>query len=143
VARNGSEGELQIGDPVRIEGVQAPLAGAEQPVMEVARAGSGDDVLGVVLGRTEITMVEPGTDDAKPGAHLGPTLGAAAPGDYLVVVVQGMAQVRVVAGSLVGAGDHVAAGDDGAVEAVDVASFGTVLGESEEDGLVWALVGFD
>ena len=143
VAQNGSKEDLQAGDPVRIEGVQAPLAGAEQPVMEVARAGSGDDVLGVVLGRTEITMVRPGTDDAKPGAHLGPTLGAAAPGDYLVVVVQGMAEVRVGAAGQVDSGDQIAAGDDGAVRALDVASFGIVLGESEEDGLVWALVGFD
>jgi len=143
VANNGSEADLQLGDPVRIEGVQAPLAGAQQPVMEVARAGSGDDVLGVVLGRTEITMVEPGTDDAKPGAHLGPTVGTAEPGDYLVVVVQGMAQVRVGTVGQVAAGDQVGAGDNGAVRAVDAASFGTVLGESEEDGLVWALVGFD
>ena len=143
VARNTSDRSLQVGDLVRTDGVEASAAGGEQPVMQVALAGSGDRVLGVVRGRTAVTMVEPGTDDAKPGPHYGPIGGDATPGDYLIVVVQGMAQVRLDPAAQVSTGDGITAGLDGAIEAADASSVGMVLDEPDGDGLAWVLVGFD
>ena len=143
VTRNTSDSVLQVGDSVSPDGVEAKLTGMRQPVMQVAPAGTDDQVLGVVLGRTEVTMVEPGADDAKPGAHYGPVNGPAAPGDYLVVVVQGMAQVRVDQTAAIQSGDLIQASGDGAIEAVEAPSFGMVLEEANSEGLAWALVGFD
>jgi len=143
VTRNTSDSLLQVGDSVSANGVEAKLAGTQQPVMQVAPSGTADRVLGVVLGRTEVTMVKPGADDAKPGAHYGPVSGPAEPGDYLVVVVQGMAQVRLDQTAEIQSGDLIQAGGDGAIEAVDAPSFGMALEEVNSEGLAWALVGFD
>jgi hypothetical protein len=143
VARNTSGTPLRVGDLARAEGVEVSAAGGQQPIMQVARARSGDRVVGVVLGRTELTMAEPGADDVQPGPHYGPISGDAEPGDYLVVVVQGLAQVRVDPTAGIETGDLMAAGADGARQAVDTSSFGTVLGKAESEGVVWVLVGFN
>jgi hypothetical protein len=143
VARNTSDSALQVGDVVQADGIEPQLAGQEQPVMQVTAAGSTDQVLGVVLGRTEMTMVEAGEDQAKPGPHYGPTGGAAQPGDHLIVVVQGLAQVRVDPAATVQAGDSVGVTSDGAAQAVDASSFGMVMDQADADGLAWVLVGFD
>ncbi len=143
IARNTSDSTLQIGDVVQAAGVEPQVAGAQQPVIRVAAAGSSEQVLGVVVGRTTMTMVEPGADDARPGPHYGPTGGAAKPGDYLVIVVQGMAQVRTDPAHTLQAGDRIGLSADGTLEAVDSAAFGMVLEEADADGLAWVLVGFD
>lgn len=143
VARNTSDSTLRMGDVVRSDGVEPELAGQQQPVIQVAAAGSSDQVLGVVVGRTRMTMIEPGTDQAKPGPHYGPVGGPAAPGDYLVVVVQGMAQVRLAPTVEVRSGDAIQAGPDGAKLAVDASSLGMVLDAPNTDRLAWVLVGFD
>jgi hypothetical protein len=88
-------------------------------------------------------MIEPGEDQAKPGPHYGPTGGAAEPGDYLIVAVQGLAQVRTDPGTALQAGDAVGVSSTGTATAVDAASFGMVLDEADADGLAWVLVGFD
>ena len=143
VARNTSESSLQTGDVVQADGMDASLDGMQQPVIQVASADSDDTVLGVVLGRTEMNMVEPGTDQANPGPHYGPVGGPAKPGDYLVVVVQGMAQVRLDPAAEVQTGDAIQAGADGATRAVDASSFGMVLDDANGEGLAWVLVGFE
>ena len=143
VARNTSEASLQVGDVVRAAGIDAQMAGEQTPVMQVTRAESGDRVLGVVVGRTEMTMVEPGEDQVKPGPHYGPVGGTAEPGDYLVIVVQGMAQVRVAPTAKIQTGDMIGVSADGATRAVDAPSFGMVLDQVDSDGLAWVLVGFD
>jgi hypothetical protein len=148
VSRNTSESSMQVGDVVQAAGMDPVLAGAEQPVMQVAPIQADAQPLGVVLGRTEMTMVEPGADDAKPGPHYGPVGGPAKPGDYLVIVVQGMARVRVDPTSEVQAGQLVGAGVEGATTAVagsdgETSTLGMVLDEADSDGLAWVLVGFD
>jgi hypothetical protein len=143
VARNTSSSTLQQGDVVRAGGVDDSLAGAQQPVIEVASAESGENVLGVVVGHTEMTMVEPDTDDVQAGAHYGPVGGPATPGDYLVIVVQGMAQVRLDPAAEVRTGDMIQASADGATKAVGTSSFGMVLDKADSDGLAWVLVGFE
>ena len=144
VARNTSEASLHVGDVVRAAGIDAQMAGEQTPVMQVTRAESGDRVLGVVVGRTKMTMVEPGEDQVKPGPHYGPVGGTAEPGDYLVIVVQGMAQVRVAPTAKIQTGDMIGVSAEGAKRAVDTSSsFGMVLDQVDSDGLAWVLVGFD
>lgn len=143
VARNISDSTLQIGDLVQTEGVETQLAGAQQPVMQVAAAEHNEQVLGVVVGRTEMTMVEPGADDEQPGPHYGPVAGAAEPGDYLIVVVQGMAQVRLDAANDIQAGDKIGLSADGTAQAVDTSSLGMALEQPDENGLAWVLIGLD
>jgi len=141
IARNTSTKTLQKGEAVRADGVETLMAGAQQPVMQVGLAQATDQILGVVVGRTEMSMVEPGADDAKPGPHYGPVGGPAEPGDYLVIAVQGMAQVRVDPASSVQAGDRIGLSTAGAAQAVDVSSFGMILDQADEEGLAWALIG--
>ncbi len=143
VARNTSEASMNVGDVVQAAGIDAQMAGEQTPVMQVTHAESGDRVLGVVVGRTEMTMVEPSADDVQPGAHYGPVGGPAKPGDYLVIVVQGMAQVRLDPAAEVQTGDVIQAGAEGATKAVGTPSFGMVLDKADSDGLAWVLVGFE
>lgn len=143
IARNTSDSPLQLGDLVRSAGVDTSLEGTQQPVIQVAPAGEGDRVLGAVLGRTEVSIVEPGVDDAQPGAHYGPVGGAVGPGDYLVIVVQGMAQVQLDPAAEIHMGDPIAAGANGATRAAGASSFGVVLDEADGDGLAWVLVSFE
>lgn len=143
VARNTSDSTLRVGDVVQVAGVEPQVAGEQQPVIRVTAAGSSKQVLGVVAGRTTMTLVEPGADDARPGPHYGPTGGAAKPGDYLVVVVQGMAQVRTDPAHTLQVGDRIGLSADGTAEAVDAAAFGMVLEGADADGLAWILVGFE
>ncbi len=143
VAHNTSDSTLQAGDLVQTEGVETELSGAQLPVMQVAAAEHSEQVLGVVAGQTEMTMVEPGTDDVQPGPHYGPVSGAAEPGDYLVVVVQGMAQVRIDRANNIRAGQKIGLRADGTAQAVDTSSFGMALEQPDENGLAWVLIGFD
>jgi hypothetical protein len=143
VARNTSDSALQVGDVVQSNGIEPQRAGQAQPVIQVAAAGRTDQVLGVVVGRTEMTMVEPGADQAKPGPHYGPTGGAVKPGDYLIVTVQGMAQVRVDPATELQAGDAVGVSSGGSAAPADTGGFGMMLDQADADGLAWILVGFD
>jgi len=143
IARNTSPNTLLAGDIVQAAGMDAGLMGAQTPVVQVMPAGSGDPVLGVVLGRTEMTLIEPGTDDVQPGAHYGPVGGSVGPGDYLIIVVQGIAQVRLDPAAEIQTGDLIQAGANGATPADSAASVGMVLDDVKEDGRVWVLVGFD
>jgi hypothetical protein len=143
VARNTSGNDLALGALVRAAGVETQLAGMQNPVMRVVPAGAGEKILGVVVGRTDMTMVEPGIDDAQPGAHFGPVGGTAAPGDYLVILIQGMAQVRVEPEAGIQIGDVVYAGAAGVTNLVGGDPVGMALDNVDADGLVWVLVGAD
>jgi hypothetical protein len=140
VARNVSDTTLRLGDVVSAAGVDT-RTGSEQPVILTAPATKGDSVLGVVVGRTTMTIADDSEDDVKPGPHYGPTGGPAAPGEYVVVVVQGMAQVRVAADEALATGEHIGLGANGATRAERSSSFGMVLDEAGPNGLVWALLG--
>ncbi len=143
VARNASDTTLQLGDVVTAAGVDTKTNGSGQPVILTAPATTGDSVLGVVVGRTTMTIADDSQDDVKPGAHYGPTGGPAAPGDYVVVVVQGMAQVRIDASRAVTIGERIGLGANGVTQTDRSSSFAMVLDDASEtrDGLVWALLG--
>lgn len=141
VSLNASEALLRPGDMVTAVGVE-PLAGMATPVMEVARVTAGEHVLGVVVGRTEIFMVEAGRDDVQAGIHFGEVGGEAAPGDYLIIVVEGPAQVRA-SDVHIGAGDRVYLGAAGVSREGSGPELGMALDGVDAEGLVWVLVGFE
>jgi hypothetical protein len=139
--QNTSEQTLQLGDAVQVNGLAAPLSGLQTPVIQVALASPGETVFGIVVGKTEMYMVKPGLDDVQPGAHFGKVSGDAAPGDYLVIVVQGFAQVRT-ADTGINAGDLVYLDSKGVSTTGSGDTFGMALDTVDTDGLVWVMVGF-
>jgi hypothetical protein len=141
MAYNDSAITLQPGDAVRAAGASF-VEGMDSPVMNVVPAGAGDTVLGVVIGRTEMTIVREGLDDLQPGAQFGPVGGSAAPGDYLVVVVQGPAQVKADPAASIQASDMIYLGTSGVTTEVNGPAIGMAIDEVDPEGLVWVLVGF-
>ncbi|MGD2156732.1 MAG: hypothetical protein PVG14_03100 [Anaerolineales bacterium] len=140
IGYNGSGGILQPGDTVSAVGVDI-LEGMSTPVMKVAPTTAGKTVLGVVVGSTDVFMVEAGTQDAQPGIHFGAVGDEAAPGDYLIIVVQGPAQVRVADASIE-AGDIVYQATEGISAESNGPAIGMALDGVDADGRVWVLVGF-
>ena len=141
VSYNAANTILQPGDTVSAVGVEV-LEGMATPLMKVASAGASDTFLGVVVGRTEMFVVEEGIADAKPGVHFNNVGGKAAPGDYLIIVVQGPAQVRA-ADARIEAGALVYQNVDGIGIQSTGPAIGMALDSVDADGLVWVLVGFD
>lgn len=144
VAVNDSDAKLQVGDAVRPEGVDTMSGGSGQPIIQTAPATTGDNVLGVVVGRTTRQVADASEDDVKPGAHWGPTGGVAQPGDYVVIAVQGLAQVRVDADALITTGDPIQLSQGGATRASTDPPFAMALQDAasrSSDNLVWALIG--
>jgi hypothetical protein len=110
VALNGGETPLETGDLVAVGGLEAPLAGTTAPVLRVRRAGPGDAVVGVVRSRAQI--VEGGQDGQKQQSAE-QAAGPAAPGEYLFLVVQGLAQVKADArGGAIQPGQRLVAGEE-------------------------------
>ena len=81
---------------VAVSGLSALGSGGQEPVLEVHLAQEGMPVIGVVLGRAELVDSER-EDQTFTSAES--AAGAATPGDYLFIVVQGMAQVKADAGA--------------------------------------------
>jgi len=142
VARNTSGRSLQPGAAVVPAGVDAEIKSLQSPVIKVVPAVPGETVLGVVAGRTTMSIVEAGLDDLEPGAQFGPVGGAAAPGDYLVIVVQGPAQVKADPAARIQAGSPVYLGATGVNEQASGSPIGMALDAVDADGLVWVLFGF-
>lgn len=142
VGRNAAAGALQPGDTVRAVGVEAGLEGLQSPVMKVAPAVAGQAVLGVVLGRVQMNAAQSAEVTSGGGANFGPVGGAAAPGDYLVIVVQGPAQVQADPAAGIQAGSLVYLGSNGVTTAANGPAIGMALDVVGPDGLVWVLVGF-
>ncbi len=92
VARNGSGVALEQGDVVAAAGIDAPLAGTTESVLLVRPADSQSAaVLGVVQSRARVVRA-PGDQTVEEAAK---AEGVIQPGDYLFIVVQGLAQVKV------------------------------------------------
>ncbi|MCB0135812.1 MAG: hypothetical protein KDD75_11960, partial [Caldilineaceae bacterium] len=141
VVQNGGETLLESGDVVAFSGMGAPLEAGGQPVIQVASvdAANSTAVAGVVYSRYNVAALA-ATAEALPAA-ITPE-GAAAPGDFLLVVVRGPVQVKAsaLAGALA-AGDLVSsAGITGfAAKSAEVTASGvpstlpgTVLGKALE-----------
>jgi hypothetical protein len=176
IVQNGSDKDLSAGDLVAVIGISAPLAESNEPTITVTKAdlGSTNGVIGVVKNTLEIEMIskpevtfvevqvpdpeggeadvvwEPQTTERMIAVHNGVER-SAQPGDYLVIIVQGMAQVNVDAGQgPIAAGDQLVLFGDAAVSAANLESTDskltsvgtTVENLNEGRGMVWVLVDF-
>jgi len=103
VAQNGGAGALEVGDVVAAAGLGAPFADSDVPIPLVQRADADHKaVVGVVYGRfTAEKVVEEREHEGKVEQHTTfdthSAEGPVAPGDYLLIVVLGVAEVKVEA----------------------------------------------
>jgi hypothetical protein len=154
--RNTSQATLEPGDVVAVRGMSETAFPAMPVVMELEPATGGDGVIGVVAGRAEVDEQERREgEDAETVLRLVPREGPAGPGEYLSIVVYGLAQVRAsaFAGSIEPGARLTAADTPGVaravqtvqVQGVQVAESAAVVGIATEsleagEGLIWALV---
>lgn len=111
VAVNAGGEVLQVGEVVAAAGVDNPLAGTVDPVLRIQRAdANASGVVGVVHRLVTITR---GTKDGEVLDSAQAATGAVQPGDHLLVVVQGLAQVRVADGQSITAGQRLTVADTG------------------------------
>jgi hypothetical protein len=154
IAQSEDAAPLEVGDVVSISGIASPLAEGQQPILKVRRAGPGDGgLLGVVQSRAALDTAQalrPSTDglEREPIEVAGRAPGPVAEGDYLFVVVQGLAQVRVDASAAaIKVGDPVGpASASGPALNADLSNApAAIVGHAlepltEGTGLVWVLV---
>jgi hypothetical protein len=155
VGLNTSGETLNIGDAVAVGGVGPMLEGHTTPVIEVHRATPGDlSVLGVVYSRGEFYAARELEDDSAAGefeddsATIQPAEGEVAPGDYVLVVTSGLAQVRLAPDQKnLTPGSSLAMLEDGSLAAptgtdanLELTFARIMEAEPDEDGLVWALI---
>jgi len=140
VVQNGGSTTLEAGDVVVFSGMGEPAKKGGEPVIQVAAADTTNStaVAGVVHCRYDVTAV--GEPD-EPRGVVTPA-GPARPGDYLLVVVRGPAQVKANAvGGALQPGDLVATAGAAGIAAraamvelggTEIAIPGTVLGKALE-----------
>ncbi|MCB9420597.1 MAG: hypothetical protein H6667_12390 [Ardenticatenaceae bacterium] len=138
IVQNADSIPLETGDVVAFSGIGTPLIGTNQPVIQVVEAESANStaVAGVVYGRYIIETLN--AEPEKAVSEITPE-GIAAPGDYLLVVVHGPAQVKASAltsalqpGDLLssaGQAGYAAKAAEVTLSGVEVAVPGTVLGK--------------
>jgi hypothetical protein len=111
LALNDGDQPLEPGDLVTVSGVDDSLAGTTMAVLRVRRAepGSAEAIIGVVEAGATVV------GSAKEGQYLESAErveGPATPGDYLFLVVHGLAQVKAdAAAGAIAAGQRLAAAD--------------------------------
>ena len=147
VAQNGGSETLQPGDVVVFSGMTAPLEAGGPPIVQVARATSANStaVAGVVYNRLDIKAVTGKwqADGQDAAAGLGVTIeGPVPPAGYLLLVVQGLAQVKASAvagpirpGDLLSSAGQVGYASKTAevsIEGLRMAVPGTVFGKALE-----------
>jgi hypothetical protein len=157
VAQNGDGAPLEPGTVVVVSGLGAPFAESDFPAPLVQRAGAGHGaVMGVVYARfvaeEKVEEVEhDGQVEQRTSQHSRTGEGPIAPGDYLLVVALGPAQVKAVAlGGEIRSGDLlVLAGEGAAARMVSGSAYlpGSMVGTAMEgleaargSGLLWVLV---
>lgn len=151
IMENGGDAALMPGDVVVFNGLNRDVAAVDGPIVQVRRADEGQSsaVAGVVYSRFNIDAVDPALDGPE-GNHSGQAAqmqvtpaGSAAPGEFVLVVVQGPAEVRIEvgSGSAIAPGDLLATGETAgragpaAMVTIDGAAThrpGTVLGKALE-----------
>lgn len=153
-AVNAGDRTLAQGDVVALAGLQETDMDTGSLLLEVVPADARLPLMGVVVGRAELTM----SNDPQPGEtgkRLVPRDGASAPGDYVTVVYSGPMQVRVdasegavAAGARLMASErpgHARAGRTVTIDGVELGENGSALGVALEplatgEGLIWVLV---
>lgn len=146
---NGTEA-LAPGDVVVFSGIAPAVAAVDGPVVQVSRAAEANStaVAGVVFSRFNIDAVDPdlespdGTAPDRAEIEVTPA-GDAAPGEYILVVVQGIARVNANAlggrsiqpGDLLSTGGHAGQAQRApavTAGAVEAAAPGTVFAKALE-----------
>jgi hypothetical protein len=108
VAKASGPDALTPGDVVAVAGVTDPLPGghADLPVVRLATADEFTGLIGVVQSRM---VWEPAPGKEEYSLHS--VSGSAKSGDYVSLIIYGVAQVKVAPGSDIRAGDRVTASD--------------------------------
>ncbi len=108
----GSEA-LRAGDVVAAAGVTDPLPGAQSrlPLVRVADAVQFSGVIGVVQSR--LIWAEAPGKEGEGEMSLQRADGPAQPGDYVSLVVSGVAEVRVESGAAIAAGERLTLAEGG------------------------------
>jgi hypothetical protein len=134
--QNDGLADIEKGDLVAAAGVKVD-PDTQQPVLLVRRATSADDtVIGVAVG----AAAPPSEVDRSGPATAGKSgVGIVAAGEYVHVMVNGLAQVKV--SGKVAIGNRLVPGSAGAVLAVNASnSVARVMSEPDKNGLVWVMV---
>jgi hypothetical protein len=105
VMQNGGSEPLSPGDVVVFSGINHSVMAVDGPIVQVRQAATAGStaVAGVVFSRFNIDAIDPeleSSDGDGPGARASVDVtppGSAAPGEYVLVVVQGLAQVKASA----------------------------------------------
>jgi len=163
VAQNGGNANLETGDVVVAAGMAAALGEGSTPVPAVQKAEGANSsaVIGVIYRRfveeqDVETIQHDGELKRRSAGRTRSTDGPVAPGDYMLIVVMGPAQVKVdgSAGNLQ-AGDLLStasvSGTAAAAQQVEAGGItfyapGTTIGKAleplakDDDGLIWAMV---
>ena len=117
---------LEVGDVVVADGVVAPLEGGVTRMVTVRRATAGAQGLaGVVAGRL-VLATAPGKE-AEGEQVLQSADGPARAGDFVSLVVQGVADVRVAAGASIARGERLTADASGAARPLRTATLDGML----------------
>ena len=160
VVQNGADTTLQKGDVVSFSGMSPVIEGLDTPVAEVEQATEpSGSVAGVVFSRFNIdAVIEVEDDEIQAQAAIEATpSGPVQPGEYLLLVIFGPAQVRADSGgsdidpgdSLGLAGTGQATSDEWLIESQgsvgQLGAVGTALEvlETDSEDLIWVFVGAD
>jgi hypothetical protein len=160
IVQNGGQEPLEPGDVAVFSGIAAPLGEEGSPVIQVAKATTvgSTAVAGVVQGWYNVAVVTGTPDQLVQGGLEVTREGPVAPGEYLLLVVQGPARVKASAvGGAIQPGDllssasrpgHAASSASLAVEGASAAQPGTILGKALEplqngDSLIYMYVTLD
>lgn len=108
IAHVGEGAPVSPGDTVAAVGVGAMAEDATVPAVSVQRAGiSGAGIVGVVQSR--LRWVEPSGKEGE--RALESVEGPARPGDYVSVIVAGVALARIETGAMIAPGQRLTVGD--------------------------------
>jgi hypothetical protein len=146
VAQNNGDAPLTKGELVAVSGLTAPLQGTSIPMIQVraVNAANASAAIGVVQSRG---LLEVSEKDGRLQESINMAEGTAGIGEYVFVVVQGMAQVKVgTGGSTIRPGDVISMGQNGQIQGISnepaLFEIGRVLGNYEgSTGTVWVMIG--
>ena len=138
IGQNSDSNTLQPGDFVAVVGIEVD-PDLDVPVMQVRKATNATDaVVGIAAGAMIRTPV--GEFYGTTTGGFDPAGGPAAPGEYLSIVVEGLIQANVGAGTTLKTGDGLTL-QSGATAAALAGepSFGRLMSEVDAQGFAWVL----